>query len=573
MTIHYYISPANPHRQFVSFEGIFPTHGQDKLTLQLPSWRPGRYELGNFAQNLRALSVRDASGKPLSFVKKSKDCWEITCKNTENVLLTYQYYASELNAGSSWLDETQLYLNPVNCFFYDEQKKDADFELHFDLPDDFEIATGMTALGRHHLHARDFQQLFDCPLIASASLKHWTYLVNEVPFHVWIQGKTNIKKEKLIKEFEAFTQVQMEAFGLFPVSEYHFLFQVPDFPVRHGVEHENSTVIAIGPPELLDTKAWYDELIGISSHELYHTWNVKFLRPADMVPYDFRGENYSRLGYAVEGITTYMGDKMLLRSGYFSDKEMLGLLSETLQKHLDNPGRFNLSVADSSFDTWLDGYKPGIPWRKVSIYNEGCLTAFMTDVLLLQHSGGKHSLDTVMKDLCVRFARKGKGYTEADYRKAVSKAAGRDLNELFDKLIYGTEDYVPLMAECCEYLGLEIRLVPSGRFSETFWGIRSENNRVMLLMPDSPADRAGMWVGDQIMSIDGRSTEGDFDALARHFGSGGRLVIVKRHGKLKPLKLKITSKAAWPKVEVVKMSKAGHAQNQMFETWKSGEQL
>jgi predicted metalloprotease with PDZ domain len=568
MTIRYLISCPNPHRQFVHFSAVFPTEGKDTLTLQLPAWRPGRYELGNFARNLRAVRAEDENGRPLKHRKVTKDRWEAEAKGAKEVRWFYEYYAAELNAGSSWLDETQLYLNPVNCFFFNPEKPEAEFELRFDLPPDFEIATGMPADGHHGLKAAGVQQLMDCPLIAAADLIHWEYECEGIPFHIWFKGDIKLNREKLIREFRTFTEVQIRAFEGFPVSEYHFLFQVPDFAVRHGVEHENSTVIAIGPPELLATRQWYDELIGISSHELYHTWNVKSLRPADMVPYDFTRENYSRMGYVAEGVTTYMGDQMLLRSGYFSLEEFLTLFTETLQRHLDNPGRFNLSVADSSFDTWLDGYQPGIPWRKVSIYNEGCLTAFMTDVLISVESGGKHSLDTVMQNLWNRCGKKGKGITEDDYRNEVAKAAGRDLTEVFDDLIDGVEDYLPLLARCCQWLGWEIKGGPAARYTEAFWGVKSENNRITSVLPDSPADAAGLWVGDSIIAVDGRTCEGDWDALARHMGKGIKTVMIKRHGKLKTVKVRVTNTPHYLQVKVTPVSKPNSDQKSFYLSWK-----
>ena len=126
----------------------------------------------------------------------------------------------------------------------------------------------------------------------------------------------------------------------------------------------------------------YSELLGVSSHELYHAWNIKTIRPKAMHPYRFREENYSRLGYIYEGVTTYMGDLYLLKSGVFTLSEYLKELEQQFQRHFDNPARFYTSVGDSSFDTWLDGYISGAPGRKLSIYVEGCLLAFVTDFMI-----------------------------------------------------------------------------------------------------------------------------------------------------------------------------------------------
>ena len=139
-------------------------------------------------------------------------------------------------------------------------------------------------------------------------------------------------------------------------------------------------------PSYVVFDAVYPDLLGVSSHELYHTWNVKAIRPIELFPYDFTKENYSELGYLCEGVTTYMGDLFLFKSNVFSEEEYFNELNQQLQKHFDNPGRFNYSVAASSFDTWLDGYVPGVPNRKVSIYTEGCLIALVCDLMIIHHS-------------------------------------------------------------------------------------------------------------------------------------------------------------------------------------------
>jgi predicted metalloprotease with PDZ domain len=172
----------------------------------------------------------------------------------------------------------------------------------------------------------------------------------------------------------------------------------------------------LGPGNEFVNKDWYDEFLGISSHELFHTWNIKSIRPVEMMPYDYSKENYSRLGFVAEGVTTYYGDFLLYRSGVFSDADYFKTFNEQLQKHFDNFGRFNLSVADSSFDTWLDGYNPGVPNRKVSIYTEGCLIAFMTDICIRKQTSNAHSLDDVMRALFTEFGKKKIGYSENDYQ-------------------------------------------------------------------------------------------------------------------------------------------------------------
>lgn len=504
-TVKYKVSYVKPHRQFIDFEAVFPVNGES-LTLQLPAWRPGRYELGNFAKNIQKWEAIDPNGKPLPFQKVSKDSWRIEGIETPTVIIRYNYYSAELNAGSTWLDENQLYINPVNCFLYDPDNVSASYEVQLELPENYEIACGLETIGKHTLRARNMQQMMDCPFIASASLWHRTYEVQGVVYHIWIQGRHALDEKRLMDEFEAFTVSQVNRFGSIPCENYHFLFQFPDQYARHGVEHENSTVIALGPAERLQTKAGYEELLGISCHELYHTWNIKSIRPAEMMPYDFSKENYSKLGYVAEGVTTYYGDLFLKRSKVFSTEEYLLTLEDQIKRHLHNAGRFNLSVADSSFDTWLDGYSLGIPHRKVSIYTEGCLCAFITDVAIMEATDGEKSLDDVMVLMNNRFGKTGIGYTESDYRKAVEECAGKSLGWIFDDLIYGVEDYQPHIEHALGLLGINLRYQTRNSFTQlTGAQVISKDGKVVVhsVWPDSPADNAGMSKGDEILFVNG----------------------------------------------------------------------
>ena len=150
----------------------------------------------------------------------------------------------------------------------------------------------------------------------------------------------------------------------------------------------------------------YEDLLGVCSHELYHTWNIKAIRPKEMFPYDYTKENYFRTGFVAEGVTTYMGDLMLYKSAVFNWKEFVKTQNQNLERHLMNYGRFNLSVADSGFDNWLDGYKLGAPNRKVSIYPDGALCMLMIDLEIIKNTDGKASLNSVMKELYDDYALK-----------------------------------------------------------------------------------------------------------------------------------------------------------------------
>ena len=568
--IHYTVSYKNPHRHFISFEAKFPTDGRAAIQLHLAAWRPGRYELGNFSKNIRAWKAFDDKLNPLAFKKITKDIWEIECPSLDHVLIQYEYYASELNAGSTFLDDDQLYINPVNCFFYDGLHKELAYQIQFNIPDSHEIACGLNKINSKTLSADNYDQLADSPLIAGAGMKHLDYESGKIKFHIWIQGEVLIDENKFVEECKLFTDHQIKIFGNIPCKEYHFLFHFTSMFQRHGVEHCNSTVIAMGPASDFQFEALYKDLLGISCHELFHTWNVKSIRPIEMMPYDFSRENYTRLGYVTEGVTTYYGDLILWQNGSFNHTDWMAIISENIKTHFDNAGRFNLSVAESSFDTWLDGYSTGIPWRKVSIYNEGFLIALIMDILIMYESDCTKSLDDAMNLLYTEFGMNKKGYTENDYRELINNLSDNTTEEIFTKLVYGKADYTPFLVKVLDLVSLEIQTTPSVKYSESQFGFSVDDNSgkstVTQIVENSPADKSGLWYGDEIIAIKSIGFGKNFQSLLRMGGNEIRLEILRKN-KRKFVTINSGNEIYFKKYNVV--AKADFQSNRLSIFWKN----
>ena len=287
-------------------------------------------------------------------------------------------------------------------------------------------------------------------------LWHDSYREQGVDFHVWVHDTLPADPARFMSEHVAFTRAQLSSFGSFPTEEYHFLYLFPDRDVRHGVEHEDSTVIALGPAERVKSEEGHMEIIGIASHELYHAWNVKRIRPAEWMPYDFTQACPSELGYIAEGVTTYMGDLFLFEAGVVDLEGWCGLMTKLLERHLNNPGRLNMSVAASSFDTWLDGYRLGVPGRKGSIYVEGAVLAFLCDCRIMTATDGEASLSTAMRLLWERFGRPRKGLADSDYWDVLAEVAGEPLDDLRRDHAEGTEDTWTPLVDAMATQGLEL---------------------------------------------------------------------------------------------------------------------
>ena len=530
----YIISYQKPHTHFIDIEFIADNIKQDEVLIQLPSWRPGRYELGNFAKNVQKWAAFDGKGNALSFQKTTKDCWKVQTKGVSSLHIKYNYYAVDLNAGSTYLDALQLYMNPVNCCVYIPDRMNEPCELDLKVPEDYKVAIGLkkftAPLNQKQFIAKDFHELADSPFIASNTLKIKTIFCgdNRIPFHLWFQGECKPEWLKLFGDFEKFCTHQLETMQRVPFEEYHFLFQILPTRFYHGVEHTTSTVIALGPGYNLMKGDLYEDLLGVSCHELYHAWNIKTIRPIEMQPYDYTKENYSKLGYVCEGVTTYYGDYLLFRSGVYNEEQYFKSLNERLQKHYDNFGRYNLSVADSSFDTWLDGYVPGIPNRKTSIYDEGSLLAFCTDIFIRKNSNNKNTLDDVMRFLYTEFALKNKGYSDTDFKGVVEHFANSSFDTIYNSYINKAADYTSILNEAAEYIGYELVVNPSWRFAEHAIGLKTNEvggvAKVLAVYPDSVADVAGIAVNDDIISINNMQVKPDgtgtnFSEWCSYFGN------------------------------------------------------
>jgi predicted metalloprotease with PDZ domain len=515
--MQYRISTPKPNSRLLEIEFTIENVNDDELLVHLPSWRPGRYETGNFAKNIQKINAFDLSGKELMISKETKDSWRIAVNDASGVIIRYNYYAAQPDAGACWVDSDLIYFNPIHCCIYAADRIHMPCKLILDVPENWQIATGLLLKSAGVLQAIDFHQLVDSPVFAGASLQSKRYNVEGVDFHIWFAGNVLPNWEKVIRDFKAFTVIQINMMKGFPVRDYHFMILVLPFKFYHGVEHTNSTVLALGPGSGLMNRDLYTDLIGVASHELFHTWNVKTIRPADMLPYRYQEENYSRLGWVYEGFTTYYGDLFLARSGYFNTDGYFNELNTRLQKHLDNYGRLKMSVAASSFDTWLDGYVPGIPNRKTSIYDEGSLIALIIDLFIRKHSSGTNSLDDVMRALYKDFALQNRGYRESDIRMLTEHFSGQDTSHIFDNLINNTGNYLEVIQTLLNEVGCYVNISNSSNIWENKYGFRvissSSGYIVSNIAPDSPAEKAGLSKDDELICINNYKAEGNLNDL------------------------------------------------------------
>ena len=547
----YSFSANNRGSKFLDIEFVIENINETEIFVQLPAWRPGRYVIENFAKNIQKFQVKSFNNRFLKFEKVTKDCWKIYTGKTKKIKIVYNYYASQLNAGSTWIDDHQIYINPINCCLYVVGRENERFKLNLKNFNHSKTAISLPKKQGHYI-AENFDMLADSPIILSDSIQYNSYEVKGTKFNLWFQGECRPPWLKIIRDFKRFTKEQLKVFGSFPFDEYHFFYQILPYKAYHGVEHKSSTVICFGPGYSIFDGKNYEEFLGVSSHELFHAWNVKTIRPSDMTPYDYAKENYTRMGYLTEGFTTYYGDLILKRSGVFTIEQYLKQINKILDRHFSNYGTKNLSVAESSFDTWLDGYDKGIPNRKSSIYIEGCLLAILTDLILRNKSKSKKSLDDIMKIFYNNYGKNGEGILENDFKIEIEKLGGKRFMKIWENHYYGTSDIYISLKKILKSFGIKVFKKPNSKILASRYGIFTHNEgpNVLFLAPDSPAEKAGINIGDEIIAInDIQIQERNINEWAKYFGKKIKLT-AKKNGRIEEIELNHATKLYFPKVEV-----------------------
>jgi predicted metalloprotease with PDZ domain len=449
--IQYFFS-FNRQNNLIYVEIHFEKITSDTLKLHLPAWRPGRYQLQNFAKNILDFCTYSPSSK-LNFQKTSANIWEIDTSNTKSLVVKYTYYANELNAGSSLVNNEIFYINPVNmCMFVESPDP---IRVTIDCEEDLNVACGMpfSRIAKSVIfNPKDYHEFYDSPIILSKKLEHHHFTACKIPFHFWIQGAYTLALEKILKDLQTVAEYQINLFGGFPEKEFHFLLIIPYTSYYHGVEHRNSTVMVLGEQGVLTENSYLD-LLGLASHELFHAWNIAKIRPKELLPYDYTKENYFTTCFVAEGFTTYFGDRTLYDSGVFSSEQYKHELETTFKRHFYDSDHASQSLLESSFDLWVDGYEKGTPNKKVSVYHKGAIATLILDAMIRRKFSNKKSMENVMQKLYLEFGNLNKGYSYEDIKRICEEVFEGDLSTYFKNVIEGNTPIFELTQEATLSMG------------------------------------------------------------------------------------------------------------------------
>ena len=524
----------------------------DGQVFALPAWIPGSYMIREFARNIVRIRA-ESGGEPVLLTKLNKHAWQAAPVDG-SLSLHYEVYAWDLSVRAAHLDQTHGFFNGTSVFLRVLGQEDTPHQVDIQRPGDpaaadWRVATSLPELGAKRYGfgtyiAGDYDELIDHP-VEMADFALGSFKAHGIQHDIVITGRVpNLDMARLQQDLKAICETQIAFFEpktkKAPMERYVFLTMAVGDGYG-GLEHRASTALICARADLPTTAApktaepneGYTKFLGLCSHEYFHTWNVKRIKPAAFAPYNLQVENYSPLLWLFEGFTSYYDDLMLVRAGLIAEPAYFKLLGKTIGSVLRGSGRTKQSVADSSFDAWGKYYRQdeNAPNAIISYYTKGSLIGLALDLSIRAKTGGAKSLDDVMRTLWQRYGRDfynggGRGVTPAEVEALFDEISGGRFKPFFDKYIRGTED-VPL-AKMLAPFGVKYsdERKSSKPSLDANIGRDGTDCKLSSVHENGAAHVAGLSAGDLLVAIDGlRVTATNLETVLSRYGVGSTVEV------------------------------------------------
>lgn len=515
--MRYTLAAARPeaHHFGVILELEHPDPAGQVLTM--PAWTPGSYMVRDFARHVIELRA-SCNGEPVEVTKQDKQTWR--CAPCDGPLrIEWTVHARDASVRAACLDADGGFCNGTSVFLQPRGVPDGPFELEIRPVADrsWRVATAMPPMkvdgaGFGRYRAADYEELIDHPVRIGRFVRH-AFEAAGVRHELVIAGAERLDADRLCRDLARVCEQHVALFGELPVSRYVFFMNVVGSG-HGGLEHRASTVLDVARDSLpqpgdAPDREEYRELLGLCSHEYFHLWHVKRIRPAAFTPPSLEAESYTTLLWAFEGMTSYYDDLGLLRAGLLPTEAWLERIARTITRVHRGPGHRRQSVTESSFDAWTRFYKQdeNAPNAIVSYYAKGALVALMLDLTLRLRSGGERSLDDLMRALWTRHGRTGVGVPEDGIERLAAEVAGFGLDDFFERTLRsrGALDLAPLLSEFGIELTWEQDEAGRDYVPQLAAVVREQDGwpRLSQAIEGGAAQRAGLAPGDRIVAIDG----------------------------------------------------------------------
>lgn len=512
-TVEYILSMPKPHTHYYEVE--MKVKGWNKMTaeVKMPVWAPGSYLVREFAKNVDVVSASHDGGK-LASEKIDKNTWRIATNAVKNFTIKYSVYSNELSVRTSFIDDSHAFISGTSVFMYVNGIQQNPGTLKIVPHESFKhISTSLEKKDGVYSFP-DYDILADCP-IEIGNQDIFYFEAAGVKHEVAMYGEGNHDKDELKKGMARVVEEATKVWGENPNKNYTFI--VHNITVSSGgLEHRSSTTLQVNRHSY--TGSGLVRFYSLVAHEYFHLWNVKRLRPKALGPFNYDQENYTNLLWVAEGFTSYYDELLLKRAGYYDESSYLRSLSSNFGSIENQPGALVQSVAESSHDAWIKGYRPNENSvnTTISYYPKGSAVAALLDIEIISATKGAKKLDDLLKYMYDEFyKKKNMGYTDEDFISATTKICGKDMRWFFDENVYSAKkmDYNKYLSKVgCTVIETKHTNEPSLDI-RTSGGSRVIINNVLL---GGSGYEYGLNVNDEIISVDGIRV--DENTLAKIIG-------------------------------------------------------
>lgn len=544
----------------------------DETVVMMATWTPGSYLVREYAKHVNRIEARSVKGnRKLDIEKINKNRWRIDTSKSKQFKVTYRIYCNELSVRTNFVGQSYGVLNGAPTFITLPNQLDRPHRVTLELPEKWKrSATSLMADGDspHQYLAANYDELVDSPIVAGnvsfypfkvAGVEHTLVNVNEAGY--W-------DGEKAARDLGKVVKAHHDLWGTVPYDRYMFINVIGGG--GGGLEHDNCCLM-MSSRWSFRSDSGYVRWLSLASHEFFHTWNIRRLRPKALVNYDYENEVYTPSLWVAEGITSYYEDLLLVRAGLMSQDEFLAGMGGSVSSVQRSKGSKVQSLRDSSHDAWIKYYRPAPNSRDttVSYYTKGSVVAFLLDAQIRSDSGGEKSLDDVLRKLYAEHANPV-GYLPSDFRRICSEMAGRDLSKWFAGAVDSTDDLE--WQDLCNWYGFQVGdikpLKPGESPKEPRQPRASRTRWIGIGETGSPASKAGLADTDEILAVNGLRLQGGISGRLQQFEVGDAVtLLISRDDKIMEIAVTIGSRVPTPSWGMSEYRRATDEQERNVAKW------
>ena len=534
--INYQVDFSQTAHRYINVSVEFEAEN-DETELMMAVWTPGSYLVREYARHIDSMTVTDQYGEPLEYRKTRKNRWVVETDDADMVKVSYRLYCNEESVRTNFVNHDYAVINGAPTFITLPDRLKQEHIVTLKLAEDWKrSATSLKQSDEPHVYvAKNFDELVDSPIVAG-NIQVYPFEVGDVQHQLVNIGEQGLwDGSQAASDLKKVVAAHQKMWGSVPYDRYLFLNVLSGG--GGGLEHDFSTLVLSSRWSFRE-KSRYTAWLSLCSHEFFHTWNVRRLRPKPLVKYDYENEVYTEGLWIAEGITSYYQDLALVRAGLISKGRFMAGLSSEISSVQRTYGRKFQSLRDSSFDTWIKFYRPDENSRntRISYYAKGAVVAFLLDMKIRSLTDNEKSLDDVMRKMFSRYSKRG--FTTENFRSVASKIAGEDLNDWFANAIDSTNELE--YDSSLTFMGIRIpsaarksdrRRTPRGG-SPTI-GANFSGAEISSVQPDSQAWKLGLAPGDEVLAINGFRLEGSFTGRLPQYDIGDRIeLLISRDERL-----------------------------------------